>query len=167
MLCYPATNDPSAYNAGEPVIGKVTPGNKDKTFMQISPLPPSGRNDNTSGRLKRQDESSPRTIISCIFVEVVPNAGPPGTLSLHFCAGWTFCRSTSHGFPGSSLEVVQKTFPPRTLFCNYIINEACCFRQITNPCTPAVTDMSLNAVESRSSTAGVLRNVLPANCESL
>lgn len=32
MLCYPATNDPSAYNAGEPVIGKVTPG---KFYLQM------------------------------------------------------------------------------------------------------------------------------------
>ena len=31
---------------------------------------------------------------------VVSNVGPPRMVSLHFCAWWTFCRSTPHVFLG-------------------------------------------------------------------
>ena len=47
---------------------------------------------------------------------VVSNVGPPRMVSLHFCAWWTFCRSTPHVFPDSSLGVVRKGFPPRAFF---------------------------------------------------
>ena len=50
---------------------------------------------------------------------VVSNVGPPRMVSLHFCAGWTFCRSTSHVFTDLSVAEGRKLGPPRMVSLHF------------------------------------------------